>query len=71
MGDTAAERLAELAAWQTEAEIPPTRFEYTTTLMKVYGLERAYRALARLAPTSEERIGLVDLANQVRPRTLV
>jgi serine/threonine-protein kinase PknG len=35
------------------------------------GLERAYRALARLAPTTAERIALVDLANQVRPRTLV
>jgi serine/threonine-protein kinase PknG len=35
------------------------------------GLERAYRALAHLAPTADERIRLVDLANQVRPRTLV
>jgi serine/threonine-protein kinase PknG len=35
------------------------------------GLERAYRSLARMAPSTEERIGLVDLANQVRPRTLV
>jgi serine/threonine-protein kinase PknG len=35
------------------------------------GLERAYRVLARLAPTTAERIALVDLANQVRPRTLV
>ena len=35
------------------------------------GLERAYRTLAHLAPTPEERIRLVDLANQVRPRTLV
>jgi serine/threonine-protein kinase PknG len=35
------------------------------------GLERAYRTLAHLAPTAEERIRLVDLANQVRPRTLV
>jgi serine/threonine-protein kinase PknG len=35
------------------------------------GLERAYRALARLAPTPDERIRLVDQANQVRPRTLV
>lgn len=35
------------------------------------GLERAYRVLARLAPTDEERIRLVDQANQVRPRTLL
>jgi serine/threonine-protein kinase PknG len=34
------------------------------------GLERAYRGLARLAPTAAERISLVDRANQVRPRTL-
>jgi serine/threonine-protein kinase PknG len=35
------------------------------------GLERAYRDLARLAPTDADRIRLVDLANQVRPTTLV
>jgi serine/threonine-protein kinase PknG len=35
------------------------------------GLERAYRSLAHLAPTRQERIELVDLANQVRPKTLV
>jgi serine/threonine-protein kinase PknG len=35
------------------------------------GLERAYRSLARQAPTRDERIQLVDLANQERPRTLV
>jgi serine/threonine-protein kinase PknG len=35
------------------------------------GLERAYRTLARQAPTRDERIQLVDLANQERPRTLV
>jgi serine/threonine-protein kinase PknG len=34
------------------------------------GLERSYRALARLAPTRHERYALVDLANGVRPRTL-
>ncbi len=34
------------------------------------GLERAYRTLARLAPTSVERINLIDRANLVRPRTL-
>ncbi|MCM3926474.1 serine/threonine protein kinase, partial [Frankia sp. AiPs1] len=35
------------------------------------GLERAYRTLARLAATPDERYALVDLANGVRPRTLV
>jgi serine/threonine-protein kinase PknG len=33
------------------------------------GLERSYRALARLAPDQPRRIELVDLANEVRPRT--
>jgi len=36
-----------------------------------HGLERSYRALARLAATREARYALVDLANDVRPRTLV
>jgi serine/threonine-protein kinase PknG len=35
------------------------------------GLERAYRDLARLATTLDERIRLVDRANRVRPKTLV
>jgi serine/threonine-protein kinase PknG len=35
-----------------------------------FGLERSYRALARLAPDKARRIELVDLANAVRPRTL-
>jgi serine/threonine-protein kinase PknG len=34
-----------------------------------FGLERSYRALARLAETPAERIALVDRANAVRPRT--
>jgi serine/threonine-protein kinase PknG len=34
-----------------------------------FGLEKAYRALARLAPDSSRRIELVDKANDVRPRT--
>jgi serine/threonine-protein kinase PknG len=33
-------------------------------------LERSYRALARLAADSAQRIALVDKANSVRPRTL-
>jgi serine/threonine-protein kinase PknG len=35
------------------------------------GLERSYRELARLAPSAEERIRLVDRANRVRPLTLL
>ncbi|QUQ64388.1 serine/threonine-protein kinase [Kutzneria sp. CA-103260] len=35
------------------------------------GLERCYRELARLAPTKQQRIALVDLANSVRPLTWV
>jgi serine/threonine-protein kinase PknG len=35
------------------------------------GLERCYRRLARLAPSSTERIGLVEAANRFRPRTWV
>ncbi len=34
-----------------------------------FGLERSYRALARLAPDEARRIELVDRANDVRPRT--
>jgi serine/threonine-protein kinase PknG len=34
-----------------------------------FGLENSYRAQARLAPDAARRIKLVDLANQVRPRT--
>jgi serine/threonine-protein kinase PknG len=34
-----------------------------------FGLERSYRAQARHAPDPGRRIELVDLANQVRPRT--
>ncbi|MCS0604941.1 serine/threonine-protein kinase PknG [Streptomyces sp. LP11] len=36
-----------------------------------FGLERAYRALARLAAGGEERIELVERANRYRPRTWV
>jgi serine/threonine-protein kinase PknG len=34
-----------------------------------FGLEKAYRAQARLAPDSRRRVELVDRANDVRPRT--
>jgi serine/threonine-protein kinase PknG len=35
-----------------------------------FGLERAYRSLARVAERPEDRIALVDRANTVRPKTL-
>jgi serine/threonine-protein kinase PknG len=35
-----------------------------------FGLERSYRALARLTPDRDRRIELVDMANAIRPRTL-
>jgi serine/threonine-protein kinase PknG len=35
-----------------------------------FGLERSYRALARLTPDEDRRIELVDLAYAIRPRTL-
>jgi serine/threonine-protein kinase PknG len=35
-----------------------------------FGLEKCYRALARLAGTADQRIELVDKANAIRPRTL-
>ncbi|WP_443033400.1 tetratricopeptide repeat protein [Streptomyces sp. ACA25] len=35
------------------------------------GLEHSYRVLARLAPSSKERIDLVEAANRLRPRTWV
>jgi serine/threonine-protein kinase PknG len=36
-----------------------------------FGLERAYRTLAKVAQDPDTRIALVDRANAVRPRTLV
>ncbi|UED86365.1 serine/threonine-protein kinase [Streptomyces profundus] len=36
-----------------------------------FGLERSFRRLARLAPTSRERTELVEAANRFRPRTWV
>jgi serine/threonine-protein kinase PknG len=36
-----------------------------------FGLERSYRAQARLAPDRHRRIELVEAANSVRPRTWV
>ena len=36
-----------------------------------FGLERSYRAQARLAPDRRRRIELVEEANIVRPRTWI
>ncbi|WP_443078715.1 tetratricopeptide repeat protein [Streptomyces sp. NBC_01497] len=55
------------------------RADATTTLLGSrlderglrFGLERSYRALARLAQRGEERIELVERANRFRPRTWV
>ena len=35
-----------------------------------FGLERSYRALARLTPDQARRVELIDMANAIRPRTL-
>ena len=35
-----------------------------------FGLERSYRALARLTRDEDRRIELVDMAGAIRPRTL-
>jgi serine/threonine-protein kinase PknG len=39
-------------------------------MVEILGLERSYRALARLTPDEDRRIELVDMANAIRPRTL-
>jgi serine/threonine-protein kinase PknG len=36
-----------------------------------FGLERCYRAQARLVSDRKRRIELVDMANAIRPRTLL
>ena len=41
----------------------------TTERSLRFGLERTYRAQARLAPDRRRRTELVDLANDVRPST--
>jgi len=50
---------------------PPGRLlgcEFTERALR-FGLERSYRAQARLAPDRRRRIELIDEANSVRPRT--
>jgi len=50
------------------AELPILGCEPNERALR-FGLERGYRALANLVP--ERRVELVDLANSLRPRTLV
>jgi serine/threonine-protein kinase PknG len=80
--DLDVERRARLTGELLEAAIEWVRGHDGTTTGQVLGcalrerelrlgLERCYRTLARLAVTPEERIALVDRANDVRPRTLV
>ncbi len=65
---------AALHLLRTGAVRPDTRVqvlgEPLTERRLRLGLERSYRVLARLAPTRDERVKLVDMANQARPRTL-
>lgn len=75
----AVEMLEAALAWLTAAQLPAHRLppgarvlghELTERGLR-FGLEKAYRAMAQLARDPDTRIGLVDRANAVRPRTLV
>jgi serine/threonine-protein kinase PknG len=60
-------------AAQTGGVVPGGRLfgcEFTERGLR-FGLERSYRAQARLAPDRHRRIELVEAANSVRPRTWV
>jgi serine/threonine-protein kinase PknG len=62
---------AALACAEAGASLPGGRLlgcEFTERSLRL-GLERSYRAQARLAPDRRRRIELVDAANAVRPRT--
>jgi hypothetical protein len=60
-GKTAAERLIDLEAWRSEAEIPVVRFQDTTALMKTYGLERWFRLASAAAHGKEWALGAATL----------
>jgi serine/threonine-protein kinase PknG len=47
---------------------PLLGYDFTERALR-FGLERSYRAQAQLAPDRGRRIELVDMANDVRPRT--
>jgi serine/threonine-protein kinase PknG len=62
---------AALACAEAGGTLPGGRLlgcEFTERSLR-FGLERSYRAQARLAPDRRRRIELVDAANAVRPRT--
>jgi serine/threonine-protein kinase PknG len=64
---------AALACAGAGAALPGGRLlgcEFTERGLR-FGLERSYRAQARLAPDRRRRIELVEAANSVRPRTWV
>jgi serine/threonine-protein kinase PknG len=66
-------------AWITATQLPGHRLPPGARIMGHalterelrFGLEQAYRAMARLARDPDSRVALVDRANAVRPRTLV
>ena len=64
---------AALSSAQAGATVPGGRLlgcEFTERALR-FGLERSYRAQARLAPDRGRRIELIEAANSVRPRTWV
>ena len=64
---------AALASAQAGATVPGGRLlgcEFTERALR-FGLERSYRAQARLAQDRGRRIELIEAANSVRPRTWV
>lgn len=60
-GKGAAERLVDLEAWRSKAEIPVVPFEDTTSLMKTYGLERWFRLASAAAHGKEWALGAAKL----------
>ena len=79
-GLSSAQRVAALAvAVAGDPSVPQQVTESAETRLALvraridaggFGLERSYRALARLTPDEDRRIELVDMANAIRPRTL-
>ena len=66
----AAETVGDIAATGQPAGTGPILGCEPSARALRFGLERSYRALARLTPDEDRRIELVDLANTIRPRTL-
>ena len=60
--------LDRVAAGQSAGTVALLGCEPTERALR-FGLEQSYRSLARLAPDEARRIGLVDRANEIRPRT--